>query len=379
MAHAPHIAMVVFNDLRRDARVNKEARTLADAGYRVSILSMRMGPPQPLPGWHRIAITEVDVSNLQSLRTRYVQFWNHAVRWLRDQRPDVIHAHDLDVLAPAWVASRILRVPIVYDAHELWTELPSLVGRPLVRGVWRTLERLFAPRCDAGITVCDGIARIITRRYGLHPIVLRNMPSRQPPPEPIDLRERVGANSETPILLFQGGMLRGVGIEQCIDLMTLLPHAHLVIIGGGPLLDEFKGRAANSPAGSRITFIPQVPFTELLPYTAGADVGLFLGESAGLNLQLALPNKLFEYISAGIPVVATGWPETGRVVSEYGVGVTVPPGSTLEDSAEAITDALSRTEELAANCAKARDELVWETDAPALLSLYEGILEGRSA
>ena len=106
------------------------------------------------------------------------------------------------------------------------------------------------------------------------------------------------------------------------------------------------------------------------PYTAACDIGLFLGESAGMNLQLALPNKLFEYIAAGVPVVATGWPEIRRVVREYDVGVLVEPGCDLEAVANAIRRAVSDRKRLSANCVKAARELTWERESDRLLEVY---------
>jgi len=365
------VAMVVYNDLVHDARVHKEARTLLEAGYAVHVVGMRTAATPALAGWEGIPATRLDVGSSPSLRVRYARFWNAAYRWLMRERPDAIHAHDLDALPPCWLAAALRGVPLVHDAHELWVELPSLVGRRVIRGVWSAIARTLIPRCDAVITVADGIAQEMARRYGVAPVVVRNLPPRGEPPAPQPLREKLGCAADAPLLIYQGGLLPGLGVDRAIAIMEHLPGAHLVIIGGGPLGDALRQQAAQSPASGRITFLPPVPFGELAAFTAAADVGLFLGESEGLNLRLALPNKLFEYIAAGVPVVAVDWPETGRLVRRYDVGRLVPPGSSPEVAAETIREVLAARAALAENCRRAAEELVWENEAVRLVRCYE--------
>ncbi|HPU85843.1 MAG TPA: glycosyltransferase family 4 protein [Candidatus Latescibacteria bacterium] len=364
------VDMVVYNDLRHDARVFKEATSLIAAGYDVRVIGMETPRTAPLIGWEEVPFERLPVGTSDSLRIRYACFWRRAFGALMKRRARIIHAHDLDTLFPAWLAASLTRALLVHDAHELWVELPSLVGRPVVRAAWQGFAKTLIPRCDAVITVCEGIAEELRSRYGASAVVLRNLPKKIGPVEPAPIREMTGCPLSRVLVLYQGGFLPGLGIERAIDAMTFLPDAHLVLIGAGPLRETMERRAAASPARERISFLDAVPFRDLPPYTAACDVGLFLGESAGLNLQLALPNKLFEYIAAGVPVVATGWPEIRRVVREYDVGVLVEPGCDLEAVANAIRTAASHRERLSANCVKAARELTWERESGRLLEVY---------
>ena len=372
------IVMAVYNDLTHDARVYKEARTLADAGFFVGVVGMRTYDSAPLEGWEGIRTTRLCVGPWGNLRVRYVQYWIRLFRRLLTLRPDVIHAHDLDVLPPCRAAATILGVPLVHDAHELWTELATLVDRPRVRAVWSWLADRFIPQTDGVITVCDGIADILHERHGVNPIVLRNMPLRQDLPEARPLREEIGIDEDTPLLIYQGGMLHGVGVDRCIEVMEHLPEAHLFVIGGGPLRPEFVKQAQASPASRRITMHEAVPFSELLSYTAAADLGLFLGESDGLSIQYALTNKFFEYVQAGVPVVVTDYPEHASHVNRYGVGMLVKPGSTPRQTADVIRQALAQRNKLARKCLDAREELVWQTDAKKLVELYRNLDHQRT-
>jgi glycosyltransferase involved in cell wall biosynthesis len=264
----------------------------------------------------------------------------------------------------------------VHDAHELWVELPSLVGRPLIRWVWQLLAKALIPRSDATITVCQGIVEEMRARYGVNAAILRNLPLRLGPVSPLPLRERIGCAATTTLVIYQGGLLPGLGIDNAIDAMGLLPDGHLVIIGSGPLRDSLGARCDASPAKARITFLPAVPFKELPAYTAAANIGLFLGDSSGLNLQLALPNKLFEYIAAGVPVVATDWAEVRRIVLRYDVGILVPPGSPASAVADAIRHVAAKRDHYATNCRAAAEELTWENEVAVLGDVYDAVLGG---
>ena len=373
------VDMVVYNDLRHDARVFKEASSLTEAGYDVRVIGIQTPKSPPLTGWDGIPVLRIPVGRSSSLRVRYACFWRRAFSSLMERRADIIHAHDLDAMPPAWLASRLIRSQLVHDAHELWVELPSLVDRPVVRGVWQLLAKLLIPRADAVITVCEGIVEELRARYGVDAVLLRNLPPRSEPATPAPLREMIGCSPERTLVLYQGGLLPGLGIDRAIDVMESLPEAHLVLVGSGPLGEELRARAQRSPASDRISFVAAVPFRELPPYTEACDVGLFLGESRGLNLQLALPNKLFEYIAAGVPVVATDLREVGRIVRAHDVGVLVPHGCGLEQVARAIREAAADRNRLSANCLHAARELTWERESANLLGLYEALEEAVQA
>jgi glycosyltransferase involved in cell wall biosynthesis len=367
------ICMVVYNDLVHDARVFKEASTLHDAGYDMHVIGMKDETSEPLGGWEGIRTTRIEVGHRRSLRLRYAAFWRNAYRQVVADCPDAVHAHDLDALPPAWFATRKLRVPLVHDAHELWVELPSLVNRPHIRSIWEFLARTLIPRCDAVFTVSNGIAEEMQRRYGVSTDVLRNVPIDSGSVVHAPLRSELGIGDNQRIMLFQGGLLPGLGIERSIHAMEHLPNIHLVIIGGGPLRDEIQREVEQSNHRDRIHLLKPVPFDQLKPITVACDVGLHLGRSAGLNVRFGLPNKLFEYISAGIPSVITDWPEQGTLTRQYGTGATVPPDATPSDIAATVLDVLANHEQYTTACTSAAKQLVWSNESAPLIECYNNL------
>jgi glycosyltransferase involved in cell wall biosynthesis len=239
------------------------------------------------------------------------------------------------------------------------------------------IERLVVPRCTAVITVSDGIAARLRRRYHLPrtPTVVRNVTALRRR-GPGGLRERLGIDGDTPLILHQGAPAPARGCELLLAAIERLPGVHLAFLGdpepgyGAALGAAMRDRGLQE----RVTMLPSVPLEQLLAHTAEADVGVTLLQDTCENHRLALPNKLFEYIAAGVPVVASALPETRRLVERYGVGWCVTPGDTVA-LAETLELALSHRDdpELRKRLALAAEELSWEREQRRLLDLYAGL------
>jgi glycosyltransferase involved in cell wall biosynthesis len=285
-------------------------------------------------------------------------------------RPDVVHAHDAAMLAPGFVGARLTRARLLYDSHELATGVPYRT--PLwARLVW-ALERMLIRRCDAVITVSDGIADRLRRLYGLRerPTVVRNLPD-LPNSGPGGLRRRLGLSDE-PLVLHQGAPAPHRGCEELVLAMEHVPDAHLVFLGesGFPVFtDRLARRARERSVAGRIHFTANLPLEALLSHTREADVGVSLLEGNCENHRLALPNKVFEYVAAGVPVVVSDLPELSRLVHEHGLGWTADPGDPSSIAAalrEALTHGHQRTEALQ----QAAGTLNWEREKGRLIDVY---------
>ncbi len=274
-------------------------------------------------------------------------------------RADVYHASDLYTLPALAAAAKKHSARLVLDARELYPHVDATAGKPWATRVWTALERRYLPRTDAVLTVNDSIADRMADTYGIErPIVTHNVPERQAVPRTDALRDLLGIPAERKIVLYQGLVRVGRGLRTLIDALRDVPDAHLVVIGDGPNKHVIIGHASTSLPG-RAHFLPHTPPDDLLRFTASADLGVHIPRPITLSIYLALPNKLFEYLMAGLPVVVADIPEMQRVLDEHEVGLTVDPHD-RDAIAEAIQRALTDTE--------ARQR--WQANAPSVFETF---------
>jgi glycosyltransferase involved in cell wall biosynthesis len=393
--------LMVTQDVEVTRRILQEAHTLVGAGYDVSILTRsgdehdRKGSVEGLPvewvavkgrderfGWlYRLAGTTRGSQGaaLWSVLTGRHTFTRRAIPRAIAARADIFHAHDLNNLEVTFRAATANRAKLVYDAHELFPEMANRWVR-LKRGSWRRLEGRLLPRADLAITVNDLIAEEMSRRYGVPPpLVLLNCPD--PPPD-FDpgarydlLRERTGLSGGRKIVLYQGWMSEGRGLENLVKAAPLLADdAAVVFMGYGEYEASLQAMAEAGPPG-RVYFVPAVPQRELLAYCASADVGVIPYQAVDLNNYYTSPNKLFDFIQAGLPIVASDLPYLRKVIVEDGLGLVARLDSP-ESYAEAINKVLSEHDYAAsmrANLRRAAPQYTWAAQAAKLVEGYAGL------
>jgi glycosyltransferase involved in cell wall biosynthesis len=373
--------MLLHKSVEFDSRVRREASALARAGHRVTVLELAsVLPGNKLDGFARASVLPPEWMRRRLPFHLYrIAFLIWFVCGIVREKPDIVHAHDAAMLLPGLVGTRLSGARLVYDSHELATSVPYR------ERAWAwfvaTIERVVVPRCVAVITVSDGIAERLRERYRLSstPTVVRNVSELEVHGE-ANLRRQIGIDAKTPLVLHQGAPAPARGCEVLIAAIELLPGAHLVFLG-----DPEPGYALvlrelmrKYDVQDRVTLLPSVPLGRLLAHTAEADVGVTLLQDTCENHRLALPNKLFEYIAAGVPVVASALPETRRIVEGYEIGWCVAP----EDRcmlAGALRGAIAQREDrvLRARLKTAARELCWAREQGRLLNLYTR-LEERS-
>ena len=378
------IVMLLHKSVEFDSRVRREASALAQDGHDVVVLELTNAGTEtrPLDGFERRSVAPpawIRRTLPSGVYRPLMLVW--FVRGLLASRPDVVHAHDAAMLLPGIVGAKLTGARLVYDSHELATSVPYRE-----RGwAWfvRMIEQLVVPRSAAVITVSDGIAARLRDRYRLAetPTVLRNVSALQAGGRG-GLRQQLGLGPEVPLVLHQGAPAPSRGCEVLVEAVAQLDDVHLVFLGDpepgyGETLRETIDRRG---LGDRVWLLPSVPLSQLLAHTAEADVGVTLLQDTCENHRLALPNKLFEYIAAGVPVVASALPETKRVVEEYGVGWSAPPDRP-DAVAKAIEHALrSRGDAaLAGRLDDAASELRWPREQARLLDLYRRLEAGPEA
>jgi glycosyltransferase involved in cell wall biosynthesis len=366
-----HVVVLVSNDVVFDQRIQKTASTLGQLGYRVSFVGRKHANSPPLP--------EGMVGRRYRLPFRTGPGFYGALQAafvadvLTRRRFDVVWANDLDTLFPARIAGWLRRVPVVFDSHEFFTEHAGLAERPRIQGFWRWWERRLMPGLKAVITVNDAIADAFVDRFpGAsfgRPLVVRNMPPLRAEMPRCDrsVFAPYGIPTDRPIALLQGAYLdRDRGVLDAVNLLEAMEDVRLVLVGAGEEWDAASALAARGVGGGRLHCLPRLPFAALCTLTAGADVGLSLDRDTSGNYRMSLPNKLFDYVHAGLPVVATALPEVRRVVEGHRLGEVVEKADP-EALARAVRAVLEVDREVwRVRAADAALHLHWGVDAPRI-------------
>ena len=238
--------------------------------------------------------------------------FNFRLFWfLLFQKHTLLLSNDLDTLLPNFIVSKLKRSVLIYDSHELFPEAPELQNRPFVKSIWENLERFLLPKLKHAYTVCRSIADHYLKQYGLKMEVVRNVPFR---------KMKIEHDKKQKTLIYQGAINPGRGLELAIESLVYLNDYKLLIVGGRHGWDELKKLAEVPGVDQQIEFVGRVPYEELAKFTGQATVGLLLEEPLGKSFEYALPNKLFDYIHADLPFVASNLIEVKRIVEAYGVG-----------------------------------------------------------
>lgn len=364
--------MAVTNDLVTDRRVDRHCHTLTEAGYDVVLIGREL--PESIPVERSYPTVRMKLRHRRGWRF-YAEYNLRLAALLRKMDFDAVWANDLDTLPGCWMTARRRRCPLVLDCHEIFPEVPEIRHKPLVKAVWRTVEKLM-PRCDALLTVCNSLADYYHTKYGVKMMVVRNISGQRK----VDGEKWKVESGKTQLstLLYQGAVNVGRGVDWAIDALEWLPECCLVVAGGGDLLAEMKAYAASKPWVNRIQFLGQVPPSELTVLTAAADVGLVMLEEMGLNYHFALPNRIGDFVAAGVPMVVSDMPEMAAVIERYGVGEVI---GRLHDAdgrakakalAEAVKKVLSR-EWKDSDFEEARQDMDWDKEKEKLIEIIKTI------
>lgn len=372
LAKKLHITVLVSNDLEFDQRVGKVCQTLQRLGFEITLVGRLLPNSKPFARNYEIKRFKLPFSKGALF---YASLNVCLFFYLLFKKTDVILANDLDTLLPAYLISNLRSKKLVYDSHEYFTEAEGLTGRGFQKSVWLAIEKFIFPKLRAVYTVNESIASIYRKRYGVDVQVVRNIPMLAKD-FVVKTRAELGMPESKKIVLLQGAFIdpdRG-GME-LIESMQWLVDTQLYIIGSGRDIENLKLKAGHLGLSSKIVFLDRMPYNDLKHYTANADLGISIDKPLHLNYTLSLPNKLFDYIHAGTPVLVSNLPETSRIVKEYGVGF-VCEELTSSGVAKAIAAALNHPSysEWKTNCLKARELLCWQKEELVLEKIYKPLL-----
>lgn len=358
------VTAFVTNNIATDQRLAKVGSTLVNNGYDFKLIGFnhRGAPVLDLP-------FKTKRLNLffQKNVLFYAEIQLRIFLYLLKHRKkiNILLANDLDTLLPVYLISKILRKPLVFDSHEIFSELPSLKQGSVQKKVWQTLEKYLVPKLKNAYTVSESYARFFKEKYDTDFQVVRNLPRRQ--------NKLVCEEKETQkkILIYQGAVKKSRGIDAMILAMEYLANKELWIVGDGPQWEEYKALAKEQKVESKVKFLGRVLPDELREITPKADLGLSLEEAQSLSYKYALPNKIFDYVQARIPVLGTSnLPELYNVITTYKIGEYIG-NYTPRELAQKIEQMLKVPPTMyKEHLQRAAQDLVWEKEEERLLSVF---------
>ncbi|MFC6402030.1 glycosyltransferase [Mammaliicoccus sciuri] len=422
------VTMFVWNHFTNDARVNRECTTLADNGYEVNLIAINDPKNPAISAYEEISntfkvhrakrypwllqayqdhgkkfllvVAGVQVVIIPSLF--YISFTLMAAyllslvvaagmikfkkirKWFINgaiitrmivkgyiQNADIYHANDLNTLPQAIVCSklRLKPKPLIYDSHEVQSDRTGYNPRTIKR-----IESFMLKFVDQMIVENHTRAKYNEDIYGFYPKTLYNYSEKyniEEKPQ-INLHKKIGINEDEKILLYQGGLQQGRGLELLIEAMDEIEEGHLLFIGGGKLTQTLKEQAEASKQADRIHFLDKVPFQELPSYTREAYLGFQVLQNICFNHYSASSNKLFEYMMAHVPVVSSDFPEIKKVVEETNTGLVVDShnASEIANAVNQLVKDTSLRNQLSENTKQAKEIYNWNNEKSKLLEVY---------
>lgn len=358
------------SDLVTDNRVHKVCSTLVTMGFDVLLAGRLL--PSGLPLQKRKYKTVRFRLPFHKGPLFYASYNIRLFLFLLFSKFHVVLANDLDTLPAGFLASKIKGKPLVFDSHEYFTEVPELVARPLVRNIWAWIERQIIPRLKLAYTVNDSLALLFEEKYGVPFHVVRNFPAKV---NDISSQSSNISGSER-MILYQGAVNVNRGLEKVIMAMKFLEVTQLVIAGDGDIKKDLEQMALEEGLQFKVKFLGRIPIEQLQSITREASVGVSLEEDVGLNYHFALPNKLFDYIQARVPVLVSNLPEMAAVVRQYEIGKVIDSSDsqTLANILSEMLDNHQQRELWKKNLEKAAGELTWENEEKVLQEIFKVFL-----
>lgn len=295
--------------------------------------------------------------------------------YLLFHKADILVSNDLDTLLPNWLVSKIRKSVLVFDSHEYFTGVPELQNRTFVRWVWKTIERSILPGLQNVMTVSESIALKYKVEYGIESAIVRNCSRSSNLISPYT-RKELELNDEHLLLILQGtGINTDRGGIELIDALRNTENVALFVIGSGNVIQLMKERVIDLNLAERIRFLPKMSWNEMMRYTKSVDAGLSLDKNSSINHSFSLPNKVFDYISAGIPVISGSLPEVNKITGAFNCGIIISEVNPTEISRAIIKlrDNKAFLAELKMNAVAASEVLNWENENHVVEEFYKKV------
>lgn len=359
----PRIIFTVINDLTYDQRMHRICNSLTKNGFEVLLVGRRLSSSIPLQQekfqQHRMRLL------FSKGKLFYIEYNIRLFFLLLFKKFDTVCGIDLDTILPCFFTSKLKNKNCVYDAHEIFSEVPEVVRRPSIQKVWKRVEQFAVKRIKNCYTVSEGLAAYFENNYKRKFEVIRNMPEKS---EDLAAGED---NFSSRIILYQGALNEGRGLEAMIEAMQQL-DCKLILVGDGDITSLLKQKVSRLKLEEKILFTGKKNAVELQVLTSKTSIGLNLLENKGLNYYFSLANKFFDYVNAGVPQITMSFPEYKKMNSEYEVALLIDDlnADTIVDAADKLLTDKDFYFHLRENCLLAHGVWNWQSEENKLISFY---------
>lgn len=366
------ITVSVISDLTTDQRVIRICNTLVDIGFDVFVIARSFNNSLPLDNY-LFRSTRIKCHFKKGI-SQYAEFNLKLFCRLIFIKTDYLLANDLDTLIPNYFIAKLRKQKLFYDTHEYFTGVPELRTRPAKRKIWKFFEDKIFPKLTTVYTINDSVKETYEKEYGNNIYVIRNLPVTTHS-TPIEIPEHW---KNKKILMMQGaGINEGRGGLELLEAMKYLPTNYLLVyIGGGNLWKRIAVKRKEWNLESKVEMINKMPPAQLKKITPLAQIGFSLDSFDDINFLYNLPNKIFDYIHANVPVVATSIPEVKKIMDQYNCGVCIPDNSpkVIAAAVEVLASNVEMYNLFKQNCVAAAKELCWEKEINKLIEIYQPFL-----
>lgn len=353
-----------FSNLYTDQRIEKVCRTLYENGYDIELIGNNWGGAEKMErpySFSRISLAS------KTLKTAYFEFnwrlYRELHQKVRQNRNIILHANDLDALLPNYLISKKYKIPLVFDSHEIFSEMPAVQGK-MSQKLWRYLQNNIVPKLKFMMTASGSYGKWFQNKYGIQPIIVQNAPRK------IDFTIEIPEN-QPKILLYQGAINPFRGIDKAILAMHLLENVIFKIAGDGPRRKEYEDLVIKENLQHKVEFLGKLLPEDLRKITVTADLGMSIEENGGESYLYSLPNKVLDCIQARVPLIMANLPEMMNIKNQFDVGEIIE-NHQPEHIAKSIQKVLDKgRKNYQSELEKAANILCWENEEVKLLEIFE--------
>ncbi len=367
------VCIIAFVDVSTDARTLNIAATYAKNGSSVAVVGLGNKDDIIKDDKNGVHYYKISVNKFQKTLQRWLDFFRKSTIVINDLPAKLVFAEDVYSLPMANEAAKFHKSKIIYDSREIYSQIGPLHNRKTKQKIIKLMEKRYIKRVNTIIVTAEHDADYLKEHLTnkIPYITIKNYPPYREKTSSQIIRKKLNIPENKKIVIYQGMLLEGRGIEKTIKAVEMLNDTVFVILGNGPLKTQLTEFINSKNLHDKIFLPGAVPYKNLHDWTSGADVGVSLIEPISISYKHALPNKIFEYTMARIPTLCTDLPAQKDIIDEFENGIYISHSAKSKEIVKSIATLLANKEQYADNCERAAHRLNFEAQENLLLKLIE--------